>query len=237
MEESWGAVHSVQSLGTLDGPGVRCVVFLQGCPLRCLYCHNPDARPGAGGERRSAREVFREVLRYRGYFGRRGGLTVSGGEPLAQAGFVKELFSLCRGEGIHTALDTSGCLLTGMVQELLGETDLCLLDVKMTDEEGYRRVAGGSYRATLDFLEELNRRNIPTWLRQVIVPGLNDTPQQVARLGALAEEHSCVEKVELLPFRRLCVEKYRALGLEFPLEHTPEPTVEHMRELERVLRE
>lgn len=230
-----GRVHSVQSFGTVDGPGIRFVLFLQGCPLRCACCHNPDTWDLAGGCERSVDEVMEQVRRCRRYFGRQGGLTVSGGEPLCQAAFVWELFARCRAEGIHTALDTSGCLWNDEVAALLGVTDLALLDYKMTSDADYRRYTGGKQAAVDRFLGELQARGIDTWLRQVIIPGINDTAENVKALAAVRDAHTCVKRVELLPFRKLCVEKYKSMGLPFPLADTPEPTAEQMETLNEYL--
>lgn len=226
-----GRIHSVQSLGTVDGPGVRCVIFTQGCPLRCVCCHNPDTWEASGGRERTVEELVRQVNRYRSYFGEKGGVTVSGGEPLLQAPFVTALFRRLKEEGIHTALDTSGCLWNREVEDLLSVTDLVLLDHKYATEEDYRSYTGGSLRRTEAFLQELNKRNKPTWLRRVIIPGKSDGEEGTRALYRLAAETPCVEKVELLPFRKLCTEKYTALGIPFPLADTPEPTA---REMERL---
>ena len=181
-----GFVHSFESLGTLDGPGVRCVVFLQGCPLRCIYCHNPDTWDKTKGVSFSAEEVVRRVSRYRSYFGETGGITVSGGEPLLQAEFVTEIFRLCRESGIHTVLDTSGHGANPLsLMPLLKETDLVLLDMKMTTEQDYDEKIGGSLRQVMDFLLLLERQKIPVWIRQVVVPGITDSRENLFRLADL----------------------------------------------------
>ena len=220
-----GRINSIQTLGTVDGPGVRFVLFMQGCPLRCGYCHNPDTWNFSGGSEVTPREIFEKVLRYREYFGKDGGVTVSGGEPTAQAQFVHELFSLCKRAGIHTALDTSGCLWNEDIERLLSLTDLCLLDYKMCDAEKYERYTRCKKGSVDAFLAELQSRCIDTWLRQVIVKGINDDSCEVARLYEVAEAHDCVKKVELLKFRKLCAPKYENLGIEFPFGNI-EPTSE-----------
>ncbi len=230
-----GRIHSIQSLGAVDGPGVRFVAFLQGCPLRCVCCHNPDTWERGGGTEYTPRELFEKALRFRSYFGERGGVTLSGGEPLWQAAFAAEFFSLCREAGIHTCLDTSGCVSGAEVSALLDVTDRVLLDIKYTSEEGYRRYVGCSYRAVTDFLAALERRRIPTTLRQVIIPSLNDTEENIRALSALAKAHSAVDGVELLPFRKLCLTKYEAMGIPFPLADTPEPSAACMAHLEELL--
>ena len=230
-----GRIHSFQSLGTLDGPGVRFVVFLQGCNLRCGCCHNPDTWTLEGALTFSAQEVLEKALRYRSYFGEEGGITVSGGEPLLQAGFVKELFSLCREKGVNTCLDTSGSLWNEEISALLPLCDRVLLDIKYTREEDYLSHVGCSMETPLAFLRRLNGQNIPTTLRQVIIPGKNDTEENIRLLRRLWRETPCVDQVELLPFRKLCQVKYDNLGIPFPFAHVPEPTKAQMTELESLI--
>ena len=227
-----GYIHSIQSLGTVDGPGVRFVAFLQGCPLRCGCCHNPDTWDTKGGTPYTPEELVAKALRFREYFGSEGGLTLSGGEPLLQVEFASEVFRLCHGEGIHTCLDTSGCVDPGRVDPLLEVTDRVLLDVKYTTEEDYRRYVGCSLSTVLSFLRELDRREIPTTLRQVIIPTLNDRSEQVAELRRIAAEHKTVDRIELLPFRKICQTKYDAMKIPFPFGHLPEATPEVMALLE-----
>ena len=228
-----GRIHSFQSLGTVDGPGVRAVVFMQGCPLRCACCHNPDTWDLGGGKLVSAEEIFRKIQRLRAYFGKDGGVTVSGGEPLLQADFVAELFRLCRADGISCALDTSGCVYNESVERLLSLTDLVLLDYKYTNDTDYKKYTGMSMQSAEDFLARLDALGKRVWIRQVIIPTLNDSEESVRRLYALSERYSCIEKTELLPFRKLCVEKYRALGIDFPLENIPEASEELIERLKR----
>ena len=182
-----GRIHSFQSLGTVDGPGVRAVVFMQGCPLRCACCHNPDTWDLGGGKIVSAEEIFRKIQRLRAYFGKDGGVTVSGGEPLLQADFVAELFSLCRADGISCALDTSGCVYNESVERLLSLTDLVLLDYKYTNDTDYKKYTGMSMQTAEDFLARLDALGKRVWIRQVIIPTLNDIEESVRRLYALSE--------------------------------------------------
>lgn len=232
-----GRVHSIQSLGTVDGPGVRFVVFLQGCHLRCGCCHNPDTWDMAGGTQYAAREIVDKAARFKEYFGTEGGITLSGGEPLLQAKFVREVFSLCRERGIHTCLDTSGSLLTDEVRQVLVLTDRVLLDIKYTDENSYVKYVGCTLDKPLEFLGFLNDQHIPTTLRQVIIPPLNDTKENVRTLKKIAARHPCVDKVELLPFKKICQVKYDELGLIFPFAEYPEPSREKMRALNAILSE
>lgn len=228
-------VHSIQSLGTLDGPGVRFVVFLQGCNLRCKCCHNPDTWDASAGNIMSADELAGRALRYKEYFGRDGGITVSGGEPLLQSQGVYELFCKCKDVGINTCLDTSGSVVNDGVRRLLSVTDKVLLDIKYTNDEAYRENVGCSLSSVLDFLQVLDSLSVPTTLRQVIIPTLNDTAENVKALRAVRDNHACVDSVELLAFRKLCDTKYRSMGIPFPLSHIPEPAREKMDELKSFL--
>ena len=230
-----GRVHSIQSMGTLDGPGVRFVIFAQGCPLRCKCCHNPDTWDPSGGKTYTPAELVTRALRFKEYFGEDGGVTVSGGEPLLQAEFVTELFKLCHEAGLNTCLDTSGCILTPAVKTLLTHTDRVLLDIKYTTDADYRAYVGCGMATPMAFLDYLTEQSIPATLRQVIIPSVNDTEEQVAVLGRIAAAHPNVDKVELLPFRKICQIKYDSLGMEFPFAHIPEPTKERMQLLEQAL--
>lgn len=223
-----GRVHSVQSLATVDGPGVRFAVFLQGCPLRCACCHNPDTWDPCGGTQMTADEVVQRALRCRAYFGRDGGITLSGGEPLLQAAFVYDVFRACRDAGIHTCLDTSGCIYNDAVERVLSVTDRVLLDIKYTTDEGYRRYVGCERERVMRFLAALNEKKIPTTLRQVVIPQKNDTSENFAALREIARTHACVDGVELLPFRKLCQEKYDILGIAFPFGDLCEPSEEEI---------
>ena len=216
-----GRVHSLQSLGTVDGPGLRYVVFLQGCPLRCVYCHNPDTWDPAGGAVMDTEELVEKILRCRPYFGAEGGVTVSGGEPLLQAGFVTQLFARLKQEGVHTALDTSGAGDLGKAPALLEVTDLVLLDLKFPTEEGYRQHCRGSLGQTEAFAALVAEKQVPLWVRHVVAPGLNDTLEDMAAVKSWAQRQPTLEKIEWLPFHNLCLEKYQQLGVPFPLANTP----------------
>ena len=234
-KEVIGRVHSLQSLGTVDGPGVRFVVFMQGCPLRCGCCHNPDAQSTEGGTPYTPSEILEKVTRCRDYFGDEGGLTVSGGEPLMQADFVRELFTLSKGEGINTCLDTSGCILTEDVKELLSVTDRVLLDIKYSTDALYERYVGCKMAPVLSFLRYLDEKGIKTTLRQVIIPTLNDDEENILFLKSLKEKYRVVDKIELLPFKKICKTKYDALGIPFPFEDMPTPTSALMKKLSALL--
>lgn len=230
-----GIVNSIQSLGALDGPGIRFVVFMQGCNLRCGCCHNPDTWKIGDGKEYSAEEIVQRAVRYKEYFGSEGGITVSGGEPLLQAEFVKELFDLCHKEGINTCLDTSGSILNDSVKELLSVTDRVLLDIKYTQEHLYKNHVGCSYSSVLDFLSYLDDNKIPVTLRQVIIPTLNDSEENVIKLKELIDAHSCIDKTELLPFKKICQVKYDKMEIEFPFSNFPQPTKELMEKLNNLL--
>ncbi|MGM9632472.1 MAG: pyruvate formate-lyase-activating protein [Eubacteriales bacterium] len=226
-----GRVHSFQSLGTVDGPSLRSVVFMQGCPLRCVCCHNPDTWDFKGGTEYTPEQLAEKVLKYKRYYGKEGGITVSGGEPLMQAEFVYELFKILHGHGISTCLDTSGYVFNDTVKRLLDETDIVLLDFKYTNEEDYFKYTRCDMTRVSRFLDYLEEKNIRTWLRYVVIPGLNDSEESVAKVFELKNRYACVEKVELLPFRKLCLEKYDTMGIEFPLKDTPEAKQEFIEQL------
>ena len=219
--ETPGYVHSFQSLGAVDGPGLRFVVFLQGCPLRCCYCHNPDTWQAGQGQRLLPSQVAARALRYRCYL-RHGGVTLTGGEPLWQPRFAAELFALLQAQGLHTALDTSGVGDLEAAAAVLRHTDLALVDVKFLTEEDYLRHTGGRLCQVRAFLDLCLQQNVPIWARHVVVPGLTDGQDHLRRLLAFLAPYSNLQKIELLPFRKLCLEKYDALGIPFPLREVPE---------------
>lgn len=218
-----GKVHSIQSLGTVDGPGVRFVVFMQGCPLRCGCCHNPDTWDLSGGTEYTPEEIVEKAIRFKEYFGEKGGITVSGGEPLLQAEFVKEVFDLCHKKGINTCLDTSGCVMNDEVKALLSVCDRVLLDIKYTNAEDYYEYVGCEMSVVVEFLDYLNGQGIPTTLRQVIIPTLTDDEENAEKIKSIADAHTCVDKIELLPFRKICQTKYIEMGIPFRFGNLPEP--------------
>ncbi len=230
-----GYINSFQSLGALDGPGIRFVVFMQGCNLRCGCCHNPDTWDCSSGKEFTAQEVVDKAKRYREYYGNQGGITVSGGEPLLQAEFVTELFQLCKKEDINTCLDTSGSIMNEAIKKLLSVTDRVLLDIKYTNEKQYRELVGCSYSEVLDFLDYLNHKQIPVTLRQVIIPTLNDNPENIGLLNEVINKYGCIDKTELLPFKKMCQVKYEKLGITFPFSSIPEPSAETIKELNNLL--
>lgn len=218
-----GYIHSVESFGTVDGPGVRMVVFLQGCPMRCRYCHNPDTWEMSGGTPMSAHDILRQYERNKAFY-TNGGLTVTGGEPLVQTDFLLELFSLAKDRGIHTCIDTSGIPFQNgdaayreKLETLLQLTDLVLLDIKHTDSYAHRKLTGHDNTGILAFARLLDKKHIPVWIRHVLVPGITDGEDQLKNLGRLLAELSNVKALEVLPYHTMGVEKYKALGLSYPL--------------------
>lgn len=230
-----GYVHSVQSLGTVDGPGVRTVIFAAGCPLRCVYCHNPDTWTTSENLLTDDRELVEKVLRFKPYIAR-GGVTFSGGEPLLQSEFFSSVAEKLKEHNLHLALDTSGAILDEPAKKLLSYIDLALLDIKFTTETDYRNYANGSLNAVLTFLEYLRANNIKTWIRHVVVPEINDDEEDALRLKELVSPYrEVIEKVEFLPFRKLCLEKYQNLKIDFPLKDTPEMNAEKAAALARLV--
>ena len=235
---SKGYIHSFQSLGTVDGPGVRFVVFFQGCNLRCKCCHNPDTWARAGDAKEySAEEVVNKVLRYKEYFKDNGGITLSGGEPLLQPQFAKDIFTLAKENGINTCLDTSGSIINDHIISLLSVTDRVLLDIKYTEDALYKENAGCSMEVPLEFLRILKDMEIPTTLRQVIIPTVNDTEDNILKIYDIAKGHKCVDKVELLPFHKICQSKYDQMNLKFPFADLPTPSKEKMEYLKSFIKE
>ncbi len=215
-----GKIHSWESMGLVDGPGIRTVVFLQGCRLRCLYCHNPDTWAKEGGSLETVDEVMARLRRFRPYYGTEGGVTFSGGEPLLQREFLTEILDRCRREGIHTCLDTAGCGIGGY-EEILKNTDLVLFDIKHYTGEGYRRITGRSPEESLHFLSLVQKMEIPLWLRHVVVPGLTDSEEHLEGLRRYIQTLRGVQRVELLPYHTLGVHKYARMQIPYPLKDVP----------------
>ena len=237
-----GRIHSFESFGTVDGPGIRFVVFLQGCPLRCQYCHNPDTW-GAGGTEYSVEEVVNRVVRYRNYFGETGGVTVTGGEPLLQIDFVTELFTALKAKGINTCVDTSGITFRADNQtvvekhkKLLEVADLFLLDIKHIDDEACKKLTGQSNQNTLAFAKFLSDNGKRMWIRQVLVPGITDGEESLRQTRQFIDGLQTVEKVEVLPYHTLGLAKYEKLGIEYPLKGLEAPSKEVVLRAKEILR-
>ncbi len=229
-----GRIHSFESMGCADGPGIRFIVFFQGCPLRCAYCHNPDTWDCKGGSLYTPEEIVEKALRYRSYFGEQGGITLSGGEPMMQPAFAAELLKACKKEGLHTVLDTSGMAGEPYWSEILHHTDLVLADLKFATEEQYRQNSGGSLMQVLRFLKKTEEQGVPLWLRHVVVPGLTDT--DLPEILEIADRFSNVRRVELLPFKKFCTSKYENLEISFPLAEVPECNTALLERLNDTLR-
>lgn len=237
-----GHIHSFESFGTVDGPGIRFVVFLQGCPLRCLYCHNPDTW-AAGGTEYTAEDVVSRVLRYKNYYGETGGATVTGGEPLVQIDFVIDLFTKLKEQGIHTCVDTSGITFNSNSEQsvekhrkLLEVTDLVMLDIKHIDDEACKVLTGQSNAHTLAFAKFVSDNNKKLWIRQVLLPGYTDSDESLRRTKDFIDTLQTVDRVEVLPYHTLGTVKYEKLGMEYPLKDAVPPTKERIANAKRILK-
>jgi len=219
-----GNVHSYESCGTVDGPGLRFVVFLQGCPLRCQYCHNPDSWEFNKGQQVTVGEVLEQVIKYKSYMRfSGGGITITGGEPLYQPKFIEALFACCKNEGIHTSVDTSGYLNIEQIESILDVTDLILLDLKSMNPHRHKELTGFDNTKIIRFATELSNRNQPMWIRHVLVPGLTDNDEDLHSLGRLVSRLSSVECLEILPFHKMGEFKWEELGLDYKLKNTRPP--------------
>ena len=227
-----GRIHSLESFGTVDGPGIRFVTFLQGCPLRCRYCHNPDTwrQDAAVKYEWTPQQLLDEVMRYRSFIAR-GGVTLTGGEPLMQPAFCRQFFRLCREAGLHTALDTAGSIANAETFSVLDYTDLVLLDIKALAPDLCRKVCGSDGTSALRFLDEAEHRGVEVWIRHVVVPGLTDDDRLLDELVAFVRGYRVVSRIEWLPYHTMGVFKYASLGLPYPLEGVPSLSAERIREI------
>jgi pyruvate formate lyase activating enzyme len=222
-----GRIHSIETCGTVDGPGIRYVIFTQGCPLKCLYCHNPDCRHPEEGKEVTVDELIADIKKYHSYIkASGGGVTISGGEPLMQPEFVEEIFRRCHELGIHIALDTSGFVQLEIVKPILDYVDLVLLDIKSFAPEIYHKVTHVSLEPTLNLAKYLDEIHKPTWIRFVLVPNLTDPPENIKGLAKFVSGLKNVEKVEILPFHKMGEYKWEQLGYEYLLKDTPEASPE-----------
>lgn len=219
-----GRIHSLESFGTVDGPGIRFVVFFQGCPMRCAYCHNPDTWDFAGGTPMTTDEILAQYEKNKGFY-RSGGLTATGGEPLSQLPFLTELFEKAKARGIHTCLDSSGILYQKSRKEafdaLFAVTDLVLLDFKHSDPEGHVKLTGQPQQPVLDFADALQAAGVPMVARHVVVPGITDDADELSRLGQRLGGYKNLKGLEVLPYHTMGIAKYKSMGLEYPLEGVP----------------
>lgn len=239
MEKIIGRIHSVDSFGTVDGPGIRFLTFMQGCPMRCLFCHNPDTWDLNGNVQYeyTPEELLRETLKYKSFISKGGGVTVTGGEPLVQAAFVLEYFKLCRSRGIHTALDTSGVIFSQKAKEVLEYTDLVLLDIKTADDSLHKRLTGHSRdnnKAFLDYLESTGKR---TWIRHVVVPTLTDDDARLRQVAEYLSGYTVVERVELLPYHTMGKYKYENMGIDYPLKELDDLSQERIKSASAIFRD
>ncbi len=232
-----GRIHSIETFGTVDGPGVRFVSFLQGCPLRCAFCHNPDTwNPSAKVRFEiTPEELLSRVLRYRNYI-KNGGVTLSGGEPLMQGEFAAEFFRLCHLNGIHTALDTSGAIIDHYTPSVLDNTDIVLLDIKTTDDSLHRSYTGQTRDNNKKFLDILQQRNIPVWIRHVVVPGYTDQTERLKEVARHISQYPVIKRVELLPYHTMGVYKYKELGIKYRLEDIPPLSLEAIEKARGIFR-
>lgn len=215
-----GNIHSIESFGTVDGPGIRLVVFMQGCPLRCKYCHNPDTWKMGRGIAMQPEEIIAQFKKNRSFYSN-GGITVTGGEPLLQIEFVTELFRMAKVENIHTCLDTSGVTYKDndpRFDELFRHTDLVMLDIKHINSEAHKRLTGSHNYKILAFARYLESKAIPVWIRHVVIPGITDKKEDLLELGRYIGTLSNVKALDVLPYHTLGVSKYRELGMKYPLE-------------------
>ncbi len=238
-----GRIHSVFSGGTVDGPGIRFIVFMQGCPLRCKYCHNPDSWAVDGGELRSVYDLTAEIIKYKNYFGKTGGVTISGGEPLLQIEFVTELLKSVKRYGIHTAVDTSGFTFNEnseesvrLHEELDKYVDLYLLDVKHISNEKHKELTGVSNKNTLAFARWLDARGKKVWIRHVLVGGYTDNDEDLIKTSEFISSLSNVEKVEVLPYHTMGEVKYEKLGIDYALKGVNPPSKDRVLNARQILR-
>lgn len=236
-----GRIHSVFSGGTVDGPGIRFVVFMQGCPLRCKYCHNPDSWKVGVGEERSVFDLVSEIVRYKNYYGQKGGVTVSGGEPLLQIDFVTELLKEVKSRGINTAVDTSGVTFnlqdseSVKKHEMLDEfVDLYLLDIKHIDDKAHKSLTGVTNQNTLNYAKWLSSRGKRIWIRHVLVPGITDEDESLTKLSEFIKTIN-VEKIEVLPYHTMGEVKYQNLGIDYPLKGVEPPSKKVIEKAKRIL--
>lgn len=232
----YAKVHSVESFGTVDGPGIRFVLFLQGCHLQCKYCHNRDTWDINSGTYKSLDEIFDKIMKYKNYIYPNGGVTITGGEPLLQAKFVFELFTKLKEQNIHTCIDTSGMVaLTDDIKKVLSVTDLVLLDIKHIDDGKCKELVGKSNKLELEFARYLSDNNINMWLRQVIVPGYTDEEQDLLKLKWFIASLKTVQKVELLPYHDMGKFKWKNLGTKYDLENVRPANSDDIEKAKKVL--
>ncbi len=226
-----GRVHSMESMGLVDGPGIRTVIFLQGCSLRCRFCHNPDTWEYDSGEFMESKTLVKKISRFKPYFKDTGGVTFSGGEPLMQPEFLLEVLKLCKQENIHTCIDTAGCGM-GNYEEILTYTDLVLLDLKHINPKDYQTMTGHTMKRFHEFLSALEQSGTPIWIRHVVVPGITDSKDHMLKLQKYVSQIPNIEKVELLPYHLLGTNKYKVMGIPYSLDGVPAMDKEKTKKLQ-----
>lgn len=233
-----GRIHSIETMGTVDGPGIRYVVFMQGCPLRCIFCHNRDAWDPKGGREMTVDELVEDIEKYIDFLKPTGGgITATGGEPVMQAEFTRELFRKVRDMGLNTAMDTSGFIDIDKAEELLEVTDLVLLSIKHVVEERHREITGVGTRKIINFLNHLRDIGKPVWIRYVIIPGYTDDPKDIRNLAATLKDYPNIELVDILPYHDMGAYKWEELGYDYPLKGVPVPTKDEMKRAKAIFRE
>ena len=235
--KAYAKVHSTDSFGTVDGPGIRFLIFLQGCSLQCKYCHNRDTWDMQGGKYQSLDSIFNKIIKYKEYImPNGGGVTVSGGEPLLQAKFLIELFTKLKKEHIHTCIDTSGMVpLTEDIKKVLSLTDLVLLDIKHIDSEKCKSLVGFPNKLELEFARYLSNNSISMWIRQVIIPGVTDDKQDLIKLKEFLDSLKTVKKIELLPYHTLGKHKWKEMGVTYDLDGIPDATDKDINKAKKIL--
>ena len=232
-----GKVHSFETCGTVDGPGIRFVLFMQGCPLRCKYCHNPDTWKIDDGKSIDSDFVIGEIVKYKSYMKfSGGGVTVTGGEPLMQPDFAADILKKCKKEGIHTVVDTSGFSNMEAVKKVLGEADLILLDLKCMNKEIHKQLTGVELEVILKTTEYLASINKKVWIRHVLVPGITDSDEQLNKLAEYVSKMKNVEKIEILPFHKMGEYKWEELGYKYELGNTEQPTIERVENAKNIMK-
>ena len=241
LDKNIGRIHSIETFGSVDGPGIRFVTFLKGCHMRCKFCHNPDTWDTNGGEAKTADELLSQALKYKTYWKKGGGITVSGGEPLLQIDFLIEFFKKAKSKGVHVTLDTSGSPFTrkepffSKFNELMKVTDLVMLDIKDINEDEHKILTGCSNSNILDMAEFLSETNKPVWIRHVLVPGGSDNDEQLIKLDEFIKTLNNVDRVQVLPYHNLGIFKWEQLGIDYPLKDVEPPTKERIENANKLL--
>ena len=241
LDKNIARIHSIESFGSVDGPGIRFVAFLKGCNMRCQFCHNPDTWDMNGGEAKTSDELLSQALKYKSYWKKQGGITVSGGEPLLQIDFLIEFFKKAKAKGVHVTLDTSGSIFTreepffSKFNELMKVTDLVMLDIKQIDEEKHKKLTGWSNSNILDMARYLSEINKPVWIRHVLVPGGSDNDEQLRKLNEFINTLNNVDRVQVLPYHSLGTFKWEQLGIDYPLKGVEPPIKQRIENAQKLL--